>query len=135
MKFLLAVFALLISSACSAVTLHLTADAPTQREDGTPFDPATEIATYKLYHTIPGTSGTVEVTEIPAPDYWIETNVYGVHKFGLSVVDTMGIESRQALIDVPVMAPPAAPTYTKVTVERCDSSTGDCIEIAIINSN
>ena len=135
-KFIFVVFLFLISSACSAVTLHLTADAPTAREDGTPFDPTTEIQTYRLYHTKPGSAGpTIEVIDIPEPEYQIETSVYGVHTFGLSVVDTQGLESRQAVIDVPVNAPPSTPVFTKVTVERCDSSTGDCVEIAIINSN
>ena len=132
-KFLIAL--LLAGSAVSAVnaaSLHLTADAPVARLDGTPL-PASEIKHYKLYHWDP--SGNLVETILTELDHTIDNVSSGVHRFGLSTVDTQDQEGPQTTLEVPVRALPASPVFTRVIVERCNSSTGDCSQIAIINSS
>lgn len=137
-KIVLASF--LAVSAVSAVyadSLRFTADAPEYRqtqegEQPIPLD-ASEIQGYKLYQTDP--SGNVHTFDFDEPAGVIPLNGYGTHALELAAIDTFGQEGGRATLDFPYYpSAPEAPTFTRVTVERCDSQ-GDCTEIAIIVSD
>jgi hypothetical protein len=79
-------------------TVSLTWDAPTTRADGTSLNPATDIATYKLYY---GTSSgnysqSIDVKpNLTAPYTTTDTVTLGsgTYYFAVTAVDTSGNES------------------------------------------
>lgn len=93
MKLLIALFVLLFSVAAAAETLSW--EPPTTRVDGTPFDPATEVARYEL---VCGDKVTeIPPTQDPANSYVFKKYEilpdYGDNSCYLTVVDTDGLQS------------------------------------------
>ena len=112
MKLTIAIVLALLAFPAAAETLTWT--PPTERADGTPLDPMTEIAEYRLVCDQVVTS--IEPTVAQGEQYELTKHEvlpgYGAHECFMTAVDTDGLESlaSETVVIEWEKAPPLAPT-------------------------
>ena len=128
MRALLAALLLAPQVLAAQTATTITFDPPTDRVDGTPLDPATEIAEYALYCHAQGTEGPPGEDVLTIPGL-TDTGVYettydsflpekGRYDCAMTAIDTDGRESSQSdVVEVSWLDAPGTPTNVIILVE------------------
>lgn len=99
-------------------TATATWSEPTQREDGEPFDPATELRESELLMSADGGTTWTDPATVPqgTTSFRVENLAPGTYTFRHVFIDTDGRRSGEATDTGKVTAPPAAAADFTVTI-------------------